>query len=161
MTALNNIITKLNAVNANEDEAIAIIEGAGWDVDRDFAEDGPLWGVRDAAGVLHVLEWSETCGWDEADEEFLFVPDMDGQPLSEEEKATICERAEQWLDNQQNAGITWRVQEVGESVDAVGTYQRRADGTWQILGYTVREPGAIRELTNGAWLAACETLEAA
>lgn len=154
---VTNIINKLNAAEAGEDEVISILP-EGWDVDRDYSEDGNIWGVRDRANTLHVLEWSETCGWDEADEEYLFVPDMDGEPLSEEEKATLCERAEQWLANQQCAGITWRVEEVGGLVDAVGTYQRRADGTWQILGHTVREPDAIRWLTNSAYVAACETL---
>jgi hypothetical protein len=156
-----DIIAKLNDADANEDEAIAIIEAAGWDVDRDFAEDGALWGVRDAEGTLHVLEWSATYGWHEAGEEFLFAPDVDGEPLTEAEAEALCERAEAWLDEHGGAGISWRVQLPGKLVDAVGTYQRRTDGSWQILGYTVAEPAAIRELTDAAWLAACETLEAA
>lgn len=66
MTNVTTIIAKLNDAKANEEEAIRILEAEGWDVDRDYAEDGKRWGVRDSGGALHVLEWSATCGWDEA-----------------------------------------------------------------------------------------------
>jgi hypothetical protein len=63
---IETIINTLNATDANEAEAVAIIEEThGWCVRRDLAEDGPVWAVSPTVdGEATWIEWSPVGGWD-------------------------------------------------------------------------------------------------
>lgn len=78
-----------------------------------------------------------------------------GESVTSEQNETLCQIAEGFLDERE-APITVRPPWQGQ---APGIYERRADGSWQILGYSIPVPEKVEELTKQAWMHACESFD--
>jgi len=68
-------------------------------------------------------------------------------------------RAQAYLDEHEPEGVSVAVCSMADAqrrgVDAEATYRRSADGSWQVLGFSIPVPDRIETLTRDAWNAAC------
>lgn len=83
--------------------------------------------------------------------EYIWVAtdDVWGDVPSRDEHVAACERAEAWLTDHEGDDISIRVRPPRRG-EAGGLYRVTSTGDLQILGYSVREPEHIRELTDAA-----------
>lgn len=143
-----------------------ILEAREVDVPRE-------WGVgRDIVVKLRATE-GERDAWDAAAEEaaqsrsewmrdvlngavpmrrYVMVTDGDtwGDGWSPEQRARLCEIAEEWLTEHEGDHLSIGVREV-QGNEAAGTYEVREGGDLQILGYSIPVPERVKELTDTAW----------
>jgi len=75
--------------------------------------------------------------------------------INDDGDEALAERMEAWLDENAPEFLTFTVR-LCRSGEADSTYGVNADGSLQVLGYSIPVPGEVSDLVNRAFVAACE-----
>ena len=128
--------------------------------DRDAMEERG-W-IKVAADGLCSITTAGTCALEEAGDYVVVHDDFawgdDDACQREDECAAARERMEDYLTEHEPEHISISVRH-NRPGECAGTYYVRANGSLQILGFSLPVPELVQDLVNRAWQHACETWE--